>query len=320
MVWANRHRNLCISSHPLPPTHRDFCIASGGPRDQLPSAVEQEILPVNQSKCGIIQNVGNSPPLLFSPSPIQARSARSWQTSGSPRAVIRLSSGRQTGAEGAAAGRRHLLLPPRSSQGAIMSRARRFSLPARRCLLAQPLQPRKVEGGLAGRGRKTQTRYVIRSPLSLPVEAATASGCRCFRPAKRGKAGRQAAQPPRALGSFRRLSLPANVRDSTKEGGVKGGCRGSRATPPRAPQRRRPGSYRRQGAATWRSERRRRRWFWLHNNSGGCGVALWPPSPSPVSSLARLVIPRRLVPSLLKRSGREAAPANGAAEPIIISL
>lgn len=315
MVWANRHRNLCISSHPLPPTHRDFCIASGGPRDQLPSAVEQEILPVNQYKCEIIQNVGNSPPLLFSPSPIQARSARSWQTSGSPRAVIRLSSGRQTAVEGAAAGHRHLLLPPWSSQGAIMSRARRFSLPARRCLLTQPLQSRKMEGGLAGRGRKTQTRYVIRSPLSLPVEAATASSRRCFSQAKRGKAGSSAATSA-AIPSATFSPGECAGRDERRRG--KRGCRESRATPPRAPQRRRPGSYRRQGAATWRSERWRR--FWLHNNSGGCGVALWPPSPSPVSSLARLVIPRRLFPSLLKRSGREAAPANGAAEPIIISL
>lgn len=219
--------------------------------------------------------------------------------------------------EEAAAGHRHLPLPPRSSQGAITSRARRFSLPARRCLLTQPLQPRKVEGGLAGRGRKTQTRYVIRSPLSLPVEAATASSRRCFSPAKRGKAGSSAATSA-AIPSPSFSPGECAGRDERRRG--KRGCRGSRATPPRAPQRRRPGSYRRQGAATWRSERRRRRRFWLHNNSGGCGVALWPPSPSPVSSLARLVIPRGLFPSLLKRSGREAAPANGAAEPIIISL
>lgn len=70
------------------------------------------------------------------------------------------------------------------------------------------------------------------------------------------------------------------------------------ATPPQRARRRRPSGYRRQGAATWRSERRRAR---LHNNSGS-GER----SPRRLASVPSRAVPGRAEP---RSSAAPAPPA-----------
>lgn len=97
--------------------------------------------------------------------------------------------------------------------------------------LSSPAAAATAKGGRGSRrSREEKPKPVMSSARRYhylwkppPPPAAAASR----RPSGERQAGRQAAQPPRAQRSLRRLSLPANVRDATKGGGVKGAAEGA---------------------------------------------------------------------------------------------
>lgn len=186
----------------------------------------------------------------------------------------------------------------------------------------QPAPPAKGRPEAAGRGRAPGQG---RAP-ALPLQAALRKNL----PAARRAGGRR--EVPGGSGSApqarppSRSRAPAHLSPGRLRGGGGGtGARwGGQARPghsPRRARRRRLNGYRRQGAATWRRERRR---FRLHNNSGSRDrsrrrFGSERRSPSPGSGRAERGVAPLLPP---RRRGRRRRlrqlSANGASAPIII--